>query len=67
MSDGTNTFVTTTDVDMSETGLYIIEQGYEVASQKGATINATFSNNGVSASPTVGNAIISVEYKMINV
>ena len=67
VSDGTNTFVTTTDVDMSETGLYIIEQGYEVASQKGATINATFSNNGVSASPTVGNAIISVEYKMINV
>jgi hypothetical protein len=68
VTDGTNTLVSVSDVDMSETGLYIIEQGYENSSQQGATISATFGNNGVSASPGTGNgnAIISVEYKMIN-
>ncbi|MDA8882962.1 hypothetical protein N9I00_00985 [bacterium] len=65
VSDGTNTFVSTLDVDMSETGLYVIEQGYEHASAKGATITATLGNSGSSASPTVGRAIVSVEYKAI--
>ena len=65
VSDGANTFVSPLDVDMSETGLYIIEQGYEDSSLKGATITATLGNSGSSASPTVGRAIVSVEYKAI--
>ncbi len=66
VSDGTNDLVTTLDVDMSETGLYIIEQGYELTTAQAATITATLGNGGSSASPTVGQAIVSVEYKAIN-
>ena len=66
VSDGANDLVTTLDVDMSEEGLFIIEQGYENTSAQNATITATLGNGGSAASPTVGQAIISVEYKAIN-
>ena len=68
VSDGTNTLVSTTDVDMSDTGLYIIEQGYETATPQGQAIIATLGNNGSPASPAAGQgrAIVSVEYKAIN-
>lgn len=66
VSDGTNDLVTTIDVDMSETGLFIIEQGYENTTARNATITATLGNGGSAASPTVGQAIVSVEYKAIN-
>ena len=66
VSDGTNDLVTTLDVDMSEAGLFIIEQGYENTTARAATITATLGNGGSSASPTVGQAIVSVEYKAIN-
>ena len=66
VSDGTNDLVTTLDVDMSEAGLFIIEQGYENTTAQNATITATLGNGGSSASPTVGQAIVSVEYKAIN-
>lgn len=66
VSDGANDLVTTLDVDMSEEGLFIIEQGYENTTAQAATITATLGNGGSAASPTVGQAIISVEYKAIN-
>lgn len=66
VSDGTNDLVTTVDVDMSEEGLFIIEQGYENTSAQNATITATLGNGGSAASPSVGRAIVSVEYKAIN-
>jgi hypothetical protein len=66
VSDGANDLVSTIDVDMSEAGLYIIEQGYENTTAQNATITATLGNGGSSASPTVGRAIVSVEYKAIN-
>jgi len=66
VSDGTNDLVTTLDVDMSEEGLFIVEQGYENTTAQNATITATLGNGGSSASPTVGQAIVSVEYKAIN-
>ena len=66
VSDGANDLVTALDVDMSEAGLFIIEQGYENTTAQAATITATLGNGGSSASPTVGQAIVSVEYKAIN-
>ena len=66
VSDGTNTLVSPLDVDMSETGLFIIEQGYENTTAQNATITATLGLGGSTVSPITGNAIISVEYKAIN-
>ena len=66
VSDGTNDLVTTLDVDMSEEGLFIVEQGYENTTAQNATITATLGLGGSTVSPITGNAIISVEYKAIN-
>ena len=66
VSDGTNTLVSPLDVDMSETGLFIIEQGYENTTAQNATITATLGLGGSTVSPATGDAIISVEYKAIN-
>ena len=65
ISDGTNTLVGALDTDISETGFFIIDQGYENTSAGGATITATIGNGGASASPTVGNVIVGVEYKAL--
>jgi len=65
VSDGTNTLMATTDGDLSETGLYIVEQGFENATSGGATITGTIQNGGASASPSTGACIVTVEYKQI--
>ena len=65
ISDGTNTLVGALDTDISETGFFIIDQGYEVTSAGGATITATIQNGGASASPTTGTVIVGVEYKAL--
>ena len=65
VSDGTNTLMTTTDADLSEGGLYIVDLGFEVATTGGATITGTLQNSGSSASPTTGAIIVTAEYKQI--
>jgi len=65
VSDGTNTLMTTTDADLSEGGLYIVDLGFELATTGGATITGTLQNGGSSASPTTGAIIVTAEYKQI--
>ena len=65
VSDGTNSLMTTTDADLSEGGLYIVDLGFENATTGGATITGTLQNGSASASPTVGAVIVTVEYKQI--
>ena len=65
VSDGTNTLMATTDADLSEGGLYIVDLGFESATTGGATITATIQNSGASASPSVGACIVTAEYKQI--
>jgi hypothetical protein len=65
VSDGTNTLMTTTDADLSEGGLYIVDLGFETATTGGATITGTIQNGGASASPTTGVVIVTAEYKQI--
>lgn len=65
ISDGTNTLVDTTDVDLSEGGIYVIDLGYENATSGGATISAAIQNGGSSASPTTGNVIVTAEIKQL--
>jgi hypothetical protein len=65
ISDGTNTLVDTTDVDLSEGGIYMIDLGYENATAGGATLTASIGNGGSAASPTTGNVIVTAEYKQI--
>ena len=65
ISDGTNTLVDTTDVDLSEGGIYVIDLGYENATSGGATISAAIQNGGSSASPTTGNVIVTAEFKQM--
>jgi len=65
VSDGTNTLMTTTDADLSEGGLYIVDLGFENATTGGATLTGTLQNGGASASPTTGVVIVTVEYKQI--
>jgi len=65
VSDGTNTLMTTTDADLSEGGLYIVDLGFELATTGGATITGTLQNSGSSASPTTGAIIVTAEYKQI--
>ena len=66
ITDGTNTLVDTTDVDLSEGGIYVIDLGYENATAGGSTISAAIQNGGSSASPTTGNVIVTAEYKQLN-
>ena len=65
ITDGTNTLVDTTDVDLSEGGIYVIDLGYENASAGGSTISAAIQNGGSSASPTTGNVIVTAEFKQL--
>jgi len=65
VSDGSNTLMTTTDADLSEGGLYIVEQGFDAATAGGATITATIQNGGASASPSTGAMVVTVEYKQV--
>ena len=65
VSDGTNTLVGTNDVDLSEGGIFMIDLGYENATAGGATLTASIGNGGSAASPTVGNVIVTAEYKQI--
>jgi len=65
VGDGTNTLMATTDADLSEGGLYIVDLGFETATAGGATITGTIQNGGASASPSVGAVIVTVEYKQI--
>jgi hypothetical protein len=65
ISDGTNTLMATTEADLSEGGLYIVDLGFENATTGGATITGTIQNGGASASPSVGAVIVTVEYKQI--
>ena len=65
VGDGTNTLMATTEADLSETGLYIVDLGFENATAGGATITGTLQNGGASASPTVGAVIVTAEYKQI--
>tara|TARA_B110000037_G_scaffold71426_1_gene86118 strand:- start:30 stop:1229 length:1200 start_codon:yes stop_codon:yes gene_type:complete len=65
VSDGTNTLMATTDADLSEGGLYIVDLGFETATTGGATITGTIQNGGASASPSVGAVIVTIEYKQI--
>ena len=65
VSDGTNTLMSTTEADLSEGGLYIVDLGFEDATTGGATITGTLQNGGASASPTTGAVIVTVEYKQI--
>lgn len=65
ISDGTNTLVDTTDVDLSEGGIYVIDLGYENATAGGSTISAAIQNGGSSASPTTGNVIVTAEFKQM--
>ena len=57
--------MTTTDADLSEGGLYIVDLGFELATTGGATITGTLQNGGSSASPTTGAIIVTAEYKQI--
>jgi hypothetical protein len=65
VSDGTNTLMATTEADLSEGGLYIVDLGFDVATTGGATITGTLQNSGSSASPTTGAVIVTAEYKQI--
>lgn len=65
ITDGTNTLVDTTDVDLSEGGIYVIDLGYENATAGGSTISAAIQNGGSSASPTTGNVIVTAEFKQM--
>ena len=65
VGDGTNTLMATTEADLSEVGLYIVDLGFENATTGGATITGTLQNGGASASPTVGAVIVTAEYKQI--
>jgi len=65
VGDGTNTLMATTDADLSEGGLYIVDLGFENATTGGATLTGTLQNGGASASPTTGVVIVTVEYKQI--
>ena len=65
VSDGTTTLMTTTDADLSEGGLYIVDLGFDVATAGGATITGSLQNSGSSASPTTGAVIVTAEYKQI--
>jgi hypothetical protein len=65
ITDGTNTLVDTTDVDLSEGGIYVIDLGYENATAGGSTISAAIQNGGSSASPTTGNVIVTAEFKQL--
>lgn len=65
VTDGTNTLVGVNDVDLSEGGIYAIELGYENATAGGATLTANIGNGGSAASPTVGNVIVTAEFKQM--
>ena len=65
VSDGTNTLMTTTEADLSEGGLYIVDLGFDMATTGGATITGTLQNSGASASPTTGVIIVTAEYKQV--
>jgi hypothetical protein len=65
ITDGTNTLVGTNDVDLSEGGIFMIDLGYENATAGGATLTASIGNGGSAASPTVGNVIVTAEYKQM--
>jgi len=65
VSDGTTTLMATTDADLSEGGLYIVELGFDVATAGGATLTGSLQNSGSSASPTTGAVIVTAEYKQI--
>jgi len=65
VTDGTNSLVGVNDVDLSEGGIYTIDLGYENATAGGATLTANIGNGGSAASPTVGNAIVTVEFKQL--
>jgi hypothetical protein len=65
VSDGTTNLMTTTDADLSEGGLYIVDLGFDVATAGGATLTGTLQNGGASASPTTGAIIVTAEYKQI--
>jgi hypothetical protein len=65
VSDGTTTLLTTTDADLSEGGLYIVDLGFDVATAGGATITGSLQNSGSSASPSTGACIVTAEYKQI--
>ena len=65
VTDGTNTLVGVNDVDLSEGGIYNIELGYENATAGGATLTANIGNGGSTASPTVGNVIVTAEFKQM--
>ena len=65
VSDGTTTLMATTDADLSEGGLYIVDLGFDVATAGGATLTGSLQNSGSSASPTTGAVIVTAEYKQI--
>ena len=65
VTDGTNTLVGVNDVDLSEGGIYNIDLGYENATAGGATLTANIGNGGSAASPTVGNVIVTAEFKQM--
>jgi hypothetical protein len=65
VGDGTNTLMATTEADLSEGGLYIVDLGFETATAGGATLTGTLQNSGASASPTVGAVIVTAEYKQV--
>jgi hypothetical protein len=65
ITDGTNTLVGTNDVDLSEGGIFMIDLGYENATAGGASLTASIGNGGSAASPTVGNVIVTAEYKQM--
>jgi hypothetical protein len=65
VGDGTNTLMATTDADLSEGGIYIVDLGFDLATTGGATITGTIQNGGASASPSTGACIVTVEYKQI--
>ena len=65
VTDGTNTLVGVNDVDLSEGGIYNIDLGYENATTGGATLTANIGNGGSAASPTVGNVIVTAEFKQM--
>ena len=63
ITDGVNTLVGALDADIAETGQFVVDLGYENVSAGGSTITANIQNSGAAASPTVGAAIVTVEYK----
>ena len=65
VSDGTNTLMTTTDADLSEGGIYIVDLGFDLATTGGATLTGTIQNGGASASPSTGVVIVTAEYKQL--